>query len=223
MSTATAVKIPTAEQEALSPGGACAPGAGLLRAHACLAKRLDAELEHAHGLPMTSYEVLHHLEEAERRAHADVRPGRAGAALAQRPDAAGRPARARGAARALLLRPRRPRLLRVPDGAGRERLEEARGTHLAVVREHFFSRFSEDELTLAGGHVGADRSLQRLLSARRLPRARPPQGGFSCLGSRRLARARQPSAGSSAASGARARRRWRLVRAVARGGAIRSG
>jgi DNA-binding MarR family transcriptional regulator len=31
--------------------------------------------------------------------------------------------------------------------AGRERLQEAQGTHLAVVREHFFSHFSEPELT----------------------------------------------------------------------------
>ena len=31
---------------------------------------------------------------------------------------------------------------------GRERLMEARGTHLAVVREHFLSRFSESELSL---------------------------------------------------------------------------
>jgi len=31
---------------------------------------------------------------------------------------------------------------------GRERLIEARGTHLAVVREHFLSRFSESELSL---------------------------------------------------------------------------
>jgi DNA-binding MarR family transcriptional regulator len=31
---------------------------------------------------------------------------------------------------------------------GRERLTEARGTHLAVVREHFLARFSEEELTL---------------------------------------------------------------------------
>jgi len=62
MSTATAVKIPSGE-EALSEGEVRA-WRGLLRAHACLAKRLDAELEQAHGLPMTSYEVLHHLEDA---------------------------------------------------------------------------------------------------------------------------------------------------------------
>ena len=60
---ATAVKIPTAEQEALTLGELRA-WRGLLRAHACLAKRLDAELDRAHSLPMTSYEVLHHLDEA---------------------------------------------------------------------------------------------------------------------------------------------------------------
>src|SRR5436309_1179368 len=37
---------------------------GLVRAHATLAKRLDSELEAEHGLPLTSFEVLHHLEEA---------------------------------------------------------------------------------------------------------------------------------------------------------------
>ncbi len=34
---------------------------GLLRTHACLAKRLDAELEQSHRLPMSSYEVLSNL------------------------------------------------------------------------------------------------------------------------------------------------------------------
>ena len=63
MSTATAVKISAPDQESLTLGELRA-WRGLLRAHACLAKRLDAELESAHGLPMSSYEVLHHLEEA---------------------------------------------------------------------------------------------------------------------------------------------------------------
>ena len=45
MSTVTAVKIATSEQEALTLGELRA-WRGLLRAHACLAKRLDAELEH---------------------------------------------------------------------------------------------------------------------------------------------------------------------------------
>src|SRR6185312_2279213 len=70
MATASAVQIPTADpplagqqQEALTLGELRA-WRGLLRAHACLAKRLDADLERAHRLPLSSYEVLHHLEEA---------------------------------------------------------------------------------------------------------------------------------------------------------------
>src|SRR5689334_24114546 len=35
---------------------------GMLRVHATLTKALDAELEAAHGLPLTSYEVLLHLD-----------------------------------------------------------------------------------------------------------------------------------------------------------------
>ena len=35
---------------------------GLLRSHAFLVKRLDAELEQACGLPLTSLEVLRHLQ-----------------------------------------------------------------------------------------------------------------------------------------------------------------
>src|SRR4051794_23295129 len=38
---------------------------GMLRAHATLTKALDAELEAEHGLPLSSYEVLLHLDDAE--------------------------------------------------------------------------------------------------------------------------------------------------------------
>ena len=62
MSTATAVKIPTPEQEALSPEEQRAWRA-LMRAHTCLAKRLESALDGAHRLPLTSYEVLQRLEE----------------------------------------------------------------------------------------------------------------------------------------------------------------
>ncbi len=69
MSTATAVKIETGEPEtAVSDDGPAVAverseagqlaWRGLLRAHACLAKRLDAALDQAHGLPISSYEVL---------------------------------------------------------------------------------------------------------------------------------------------------------------------
>jgi len=145
MSTVTAV-IATSEQESLTLGELRA-WRGLLRAHACLAKRLDAELEQAHGLPMSSYEVLGHLEESsggrmrmcELAEQAQL--SRSGLTrLVDRLERDGLLERcscdhdARGSYACL-------------TASGRERLQEARVTHLAVVREHFFSRFSESELS----------------------------------------------------------------------------
>ncbi len=147
MSTATAVKITPPEPDALT-GGELRAWRGLLRAHACLAKRLDAELERSHGLPMTSYEVLHHLEEASagRMRMCDLAEqaqlSRSGLTrLVDRLERDGLLERcscthdARGAYACL-------------TATGRERLQEARGTHLRVVREDLFSRFSEAELEL---------------------------------------------------------------------------
>jgi DNA-binding MarR family transcriptional regulator len=152
MSTVTAVKIAPspsgdyAQQEALTLGELRA-WRGLLRAHACLAKRLDAELEQAHRLPLSSYEVLHHLQEASggRMRMCDLAEqaqlSRSGLTrLVDRLERDGLLERcscthdARGSYACL-------------TDSGRERLEEARSTHLAVVREHFFSRFSESELS----------------------------------------------------------------------------
>jgi DNA-binding MarR family transcriptional regulator len=147
MSTATAVKISAPDQESLTLGELRA-WRGLLRAHACLAKRLDAELESAHGLPMSSYEVLHHLEEANagRMRMCDLAEqaqlSRSG--LTRMVDRLARDGLiercscshdARGSY-ACLTEP------------GRERLAEARGTHLAVIRAQFFSHFSEQELSV---------------------------------------------------------------------------
>jgi DNA-binding MarR family transcriptional regulator len=146
MSTATAVKIPPGEQETLSEGELRA-WRGLLRAHGCLARRLDAELERAHGLPMTSYEVLQNL--------GDSSGGRM-----RMCDLAERAQLSRSGLTRLVDRLQREELLErcscehdargsyaCLTEAGRERLSEARGTHLAVIREQFFVRFSEDELT----------------------------------------------------------------------------
>jgi DNA-binding MarR family transcriptional regulator len=146
MSTVTAVKIATSEQETLTLGELRA-WRGLLRAHACLARRLDAELEQAHGLPMTSYEVLHHLEEASGgrmrmcELAEEAQLSRSGLTrLVDRLEREGLLERcscdhdARGSYACL-------------TSAGRERLQEARGTHLAVIREQFFSYFSESELS----------------------------------------------------------------------------
>ncbi|HWX45344.1 MAG TPA: MarR family transcriptional regulator [Solirubrobacteraceae bacterium] len=120
---------------------------GLKRAHASLAKRVDAELERTHGLPLSTYEVLHHLAESpggrmrmcDLAEHAQL--SRSGLTrLADRLEKDGLLERcscehdARGAYACL-------------TELGRERLCAARGTHLAVVREQFFSRFSEAELS----------------------------------------------------------------------------
>jgi DNA-binding MarR family transcriptional regulator len=147
MSTATAVKIPTGEQDTLTAGELRA-WRGLLRAHACLARRLDAELEQAHGLPMTSYEVLHHLDDA------------LGGRMRMR-DLAEQAQLSRSGLTRLVDRLEREELLvrcscehdargsyACLTERGRERLEDARVTQLAVVREHFFSRFSELELSV---------------------------------------------------------------------------
>jgi DNA-binding MarR family transcriptional regulator len=147
MSTVTAVKLPPGEQDTLSAGELRA-WRGLLRAHACLAKRLDAALDHAHGLPLSSYEVLHHLGDAS------------GGRMRMR-DLAEQAQLSRSGLTRLVDRLEREELLErcsceqdargsfaCLTDSGRERLEEARMTHLAVVREHFLSRFSEEELSV---------------------------------------------------------------------------
>jgi DNA-binding MarR family transcriptional regulator len=146
MSSVTAVEIPATEHDTMTLGELRA-WRGLLRAHACLAKRLDAELERAHALPMSSYEVLGRLEEASggRMRMCDLAEqaqlSRSGLTrLVDRLERDGLLSRcscehdARGAYACL-------------TGAGRERLRAARGTHLAVIREQFLSHFSEDELS----------------------------------------------------------------------------
>jgi DNA-binding MarR family transcriptional regulator len=147
MATATAVEIPTADREALTLGELRA-WRGLLRAHSCLAKRVDAELDRAHRLPMSSYEVLLHLEEAS-------------AGRMRMCDLAEQAQLSRSGLTRLVDRLERDGLLERCSCAhdargsyacltevGRERLQEARGTHLSVIRAAFFSRFSEEELTM---------------------------------------------------------------------------
>jgi DNA-binding MarR family transcriptional regulator len=123
---------------------------GLLRVHAQLSKALDAQLEAAHGLPLTSYEVLLYLSDAEggrMRMHdlaSSVLLSRSGLTrLVDRLERDGYLERcscahdARGA-------------FAVLTPAGREKLEAARTTHLAGVRELFLSHFSAAELDLLG-------------------------------------------------------------------------
>jgi DNA-binding MarR family transcriptional regulator len=152
MSTVTAVKISPSEQDALAVGDRSEVGQhawrGLLRAHACLAKRLDAELEAAHGLPMSSYEVLSNLKD---------QPG----GRMRMCELAEQAQLSRSGLTRLVDRLERETLLERCSCAhdargsyacltqtGRERVEAARVTHVAVVREHFLSRFSESELSV---------------------------------------------------------------------------
>lgn len=123
---------------------------GLLRVHAALFKALDAELEAAHGVPLSSYEVLIYLRSS---------PGR----RLRMADLAERVLLSRSGMTRLVDRLERDGLLareQCSDDArgcyatltsrGESFLEEARPTHLAGVRERFLRHFSPAELELLG-------------------------------------------------------------------------
>lgn len=123
---------------------------GMLRAHAALAKALDAQLEAAHGLQLSSYEVLTYLADAENERMrmcdlaSSILLSRSGLTrLVDRLQREGLLERvacsddARGAFAKL-------------TPAGREKLAAARETHLAGVRAMFVDLFSVEELDALG-------------------------------------------------------------------------
>jgi DNA-binding MarR family transcriptional regulator len=123
---------------------------GFLRAHHVLVADLDDELRREHGLPLTSFDVLAQLDNAPGRQLrmselADaVLLSRSGLTrLVERLESRGLIERrecsedARGAFAVL-----------TEEGAAR--LRDARGTHLAGVRERFLERFDEQELRRLG-------------------------------------------------------------------------
>jgi len=123
---------------------------GMLRVHATLTKALDAELEAAHGLPLSSYEVLMHLADADgqRMRMSDLAAmvilSRSGLTrLVDRLEREGLIARescpsdARGSYATLTT-------------AGRRKLDAARATHLAGVRSLFLAHFSAEEQEVLG-------------------------------------------------------------------------
>jgi DNA-binding MarR family transcriptional regulator len=125
---------------------------GLLKVHASLMKALDAELESAHRLPLTSYEVLIQLADAPERKMrmcdlADsVLLSRSGMSrLVDRLERDG-----------LLERAACPNDARgsyaVLTAAGAELLESARPTHHEGIRRGFLSHFSEQELEQLAGY-----------------------------------------------------------------------
>jgi len=123
---------------------------GMLRAHAVMAKALDAQLEAAHGLQLSSYEVLMYLADAEdeRMRMCDL----ASSILLSRS----------GLTRLVDRLAREGLIERVAcdDDArgqfakltpqGREKLAAARVTHLEGVRELFLDRFTAAELEVLG-------------------------------------------------------------------------
>lgn len=119
---------------------------GLLRVHASLMKELDAELEAAHGLALTSYEVLLQLAEAPERKMrmcdlADsVLLSRSGMSrLVDRLERDGLLTRAACTADA-----RGSYAVLTP--AGLARLQAARPTHHEGVRRRFLAHFGDEDL-----------------------------------------------------------------------------
>lgn len=123
---------------------------GLLRTHAWLTKALDAELEAAHDLPLSSYEVLKFLADADRNRMrmcdlaSSILLSRSGLTrLVDRLERDGYIERvscdddARGAFAKL-------------TPAGREKLDGARATHLAGVRSLFLDHVTDAEQELLG-------------------------------------------------------------------------
>jgi DNA-binding MarR family transcriptional regulator len=119
---------------------------GMLRVHAALVRELDAELEAAHGLPLTSYDVLIYLQAApdKRLRMAEL----ADSVLLSRS----------GVTRLVDRLEREGLIVRdtcTSDGRGcfavlteegEELLARARPAHLQGVRERFLKHFTEDEL-----------------------------------------------------------------------------
>ena len=119
---------------------------GLLATQSALITRLDEELEREHGMPLTSYEVLLHLNEEPGHS---LRMGE----LAQRlflsrsglTRLIDRLAKAGMVEREVCESDRRGYYATLTD-EGARRFAEARPTHLRGVREHFLSKLEPEDL-----------------------------------------------------------------------------
>jgi DNA-binding MarR family transcriptional regulator len=120
---------------------------GMLRAHAGVTRRLDADLRAQHGLPLGSYEVLMLVGEGSRGRRRISELSQATllsvSGMSRMVDRLERDGLVR---RESCADDRRGAEV-VLTPAGRGRLRAARATHLAGVRSEFLSRFSDDELT----------------------------------------------------------------------------
>jgi DNA-binding MarR family transcriptional regulator len=120
---------------------------GFLRTHATLVRKLDAELEEAHGLTLSAFEVLLHLSWAPGHR---MRIGELSQSVLFTRSGLRRLLRcleAEGLVRREEPCPEDRRgACALLTEAGLNRLCEAHPTHRAGVREHFFEHFSEVEL-----------------------------------------------------------------------------
>ena len=123
---------------------------GMLETHSVLVSRLDAELVREHDLPLTSYEVLMNLVDAELNR---LRMGELAARLLL----------SRSGVTRLVDRLERQGFVErqpceddargfwaVLTAAGRRKVEAARPTHLAGVRDHFMDDLDPAELDALG-------------------------------------------------------------------------
>lgn len=123
---------------------------GFLVAHARLVRALDQELAEAHGLPLSSYEVLLILaQEPDGR----MRMTELGDRLLLTPSGISRLVD-RLVAAGLVRRERcaddRRGLFACITETGRERWAEARGTHMRGIRERFLAHVPREEQRLLG-------------------------------------------------------------------------
>jgi DNA-binding MarR family transcriptional regulator len=119
---------------------------GFLRTHTLLVAELNAELEHAHALPLTSYEVLLYLHDA---ADQRLRMSELASSVLLSPSGITRLVD-RLAAEGLVVKERctddRRGYNAVLTPEGRDRFIAARRTHLAGVRARFHERLTDTEV-----------------------------------------------------------------------------
>jgi DNA-binding MarR family transcriptional regulator len=120
---------------------------GMLRAHASLARGLDAELEAAHGISLSAYEVLLLLHEApDQRLRMSELAESALLSLSGMTRLVDRLVQAGLVERERCADDRRVLYAR-PTRAGTSLFAAARATHLRGVRERFLGRFADSDLS----------------------------------------------------------------------------
>lgn len=123
---------------------------GFLVAHARLVRALDAELTEAHGLPLSSYEVLLILAHAP---DGRLRMSELGEQLLLTPSGISRLVdrlERAGLVRREPCEDDRRGLFACITPEGRARWSAARGTHMRGIRERFLDRLTRDEQVLLG-------------------------------------------------------------------------